>query len=62
MRTTPKAVLLRLTVADFDFLKACAWERSLSVQDYLRDLLRYGRLPVRETYTENKPLTAKIDI
>lgn len=53
-RVHSQAVLLRLTPADFDFLKACAWERSLNVQDYLRDLLRYGRLPVRETYESQK--------
>jgi predicted DNA binding CopG/RHH family protein len=48
MRNHNKAVLLRVSDSDFNFLKACAYERSMSVQDYLRDLLRYGTLPIRE--------------
>jgi predicted DNA binding CopG/RHH family protein len=56
MRTLTKAVLLRLSDSDFRFLQACAYERSMNVQEYLRDLLKYGTLPhYALPQAQNKP-------
>lgn len=48
MRNHNRAVLLRLTEKDFLYLKQLANSHALSVQDFLRDLLRYGILPANK--------------
>lgn len=48
MRNHNRAVLLRLTETDFLTLKQLANAHALTVQEFLRDLLRYGLLPVRK--------------
>jgi len=57
MRTHPRAILLRLTEADFFRLKQISSAKSLTMQELLRDLLRYGVLP--ETEMPNSPTVKK---
>ena len=54
MRNHNRAVLLRLTETDFLTLKQLAVQHSLTVQEFLRDLLRYGALPQRPVYVPRK--------
>lgn len=66
MRTHDKSVLLRLTEQDFNFLKAVASNHNLSVQDFLRDLIHYGKLPTMSFTVDKKKikkdLTARLSI
>jgi hypothetical protein len=56
MRNHNCAVLLRLTEKEFLILKQRANEFSLTRQEFLRDLLRYGRLEIGATIVDKKSL------
>lgn len=60
MRNHNKAVLLRLNESEFLGLKQLSLEHSLRVQEYLRQLIRYCRLPFPvDKKTLRKSLTAR---
>lgn len=60
MRNHNKAILLRVTEGQYWQIKADADQRALSVQEYLRDLLRYGKLPDSDGKNrQRKPLTPR---
>ena len=56
MRNHNKAVLLRLTEVDYHCLKDRADGGSLTVQEFLRDIIRYGVLPKRQILDGKKRL------
>lgn len=50
------AIFLRLTKHEYDFARQCAHSEGLAVQEFLRQLIRYGKLPA---YDLKKALTAR---
>lgn len=56
MRNHNKAVLLRLTDTDYHCLKDRADGGALTVQEFLRDIIRYGVLPERQVIDGKKKI------
>lgn len=61
MRNHNKAVLLRLTDTDYHHLKDRSDGEALTVQEFLRDIIRYGVLPDRQKPDDKKENTKRLD-